>query len=346
VLTVDASLEAELPEQVGAIRFVRHSLLPGGAPPPGFTDDLGRALLRAAGSVEASLSVAWIEPAPDTDSVYGLTLIAIRIPGVVARDLREVVAADHLLVPGVSGTVRVGNVGPRSMLIMGDAAVASFRDTLYVLSFPGYDAQATPPPGPVPTAPFSEAEFFSALPATDPESEAPATTPRPLPTVAPDTSPPPDPATEALLPDRIRDVAVTKVSGRGPALFSGEWMYVGLPAYALYQQLGLNPERLSAAGGHPEGLSTFWIVATPLQGLDARTILAAWLHPLLANGWDVETVEADGRVAVVYGNQAVHAGDGVLYWMTYLDVGDFPPASPPPRPDFRDLVVDTLQALP
>jgi hypothetical protein len=83
-----------------------------------------------------------------------------------------------------------------------------------------------------------------------------------------------------------------------------------------------------------------------VPGLDRHTILAAWLHPLAPNGWQVETVAADDRVAVVYGNQAVFATDGVLYWMTYLDVGDFPPASPPSRPDFRDLVVETLRALP
>jgi hypothetical protein len=346
-LIVDASLEATLPEQMGAIRFVRHSLRPGEVPPPGFSDGLGLALLRAAGSAGTSLSVAWIEPAPeDADLVEGLTVVAIRIPGAVARNLREVVAADHLMTPGVSGTVRLGQVGPRSMLIVGDAAVASFRDTLYVLSFPGHDARSTPPPGPAPTAPFTEAELFAALPETDPESEPPAMTPRPLPSIAPDASPPPDPAAEALLPDHIRGIAVTKLSGRGPALFSGEWTYLGLPAYALYQQLGLNIQELSAAGGHPDGLSTFWIVATPVPGLEARTILAAWFHPLLGNGWNIETVEADGRVAVVYGDQAVHAADGVLYWMTYLDLGDFPPASPPPRPAFRDLVVEVLRALP
>jgi hypothetical protein len=67
---------------------------------------------------------------------------------------------------------------------------------------------------------------------------------------------------------------------------------------------------------------------------------------LIPNGLNATTVEADGRVAVIYNNQAVYADDGVLYWMTYLDLGDFPPASPAPRPPLRDLVIDTLRALP
>jgi hypothetical protein len=49
---------------------------------------------------------------------------------------------------------------------------------------------------------------------------------------------------------------------------------------------------------------------------------------------------------VVYGNQAVHAVDGALYWMTYLDLGDSFGATPPPRPAFRDVVVDALRELP
>ena len=345
-LTIDPALEASLPERIGAMSLIRHSLATGEEPPPGFNADLGRALLQASGSADGPLSVAWSEPAPEfADSIYALTIVAIRIPRAEARDLRDLAAADHLLVPGVSGSVRLGDVGSRSMLIVGDAAVASSGDTLYVLTFPPYDELATAPPGAAPTPPFSEAEFFAALPATDPETALPRPTPRPLPSVPPGASPPPDPAAEALLPDRIRDVALAKLSGRGPALFTGEWIYIGLPAYAVSPQLGLDPATLSAAAGHPAGLSSFWIVATPLPGFDRRTILAAWFRSLLSNGWEVETIEAGGRVAVVYGNQAVHTVDGALYWMTYLDLGDSW-GKPPPRPAFHDVVVDALKALP
>jgi len=103
---------------------------------------------------------------------------------------------------------------------------------------------------------------------------------------------------------------------------------------------------VSAAGGHPEGISTYFVVATPLPGFKAREILAAWFRPQLTNGLQVESIDVDGHLALLYSNQAVYAKDGVLYWMTYLDVGDFPPASPEPRPALRDLVVDTIRALP
>jgi hypothetical protein len=226
--------------------------------------------------------------------------------------------------------------------------VTSAGNTLYLLSFPTNDAQAaaSPVPGPAPTPPFTDDELFAALPASDPEPTAPQPTRKPLPSIAPDVSPAPDRAAEALLPDRIRGASVVKISGRGPALFTGEWVYVGIPAYVMATQLDLDLSDRSAAGGHPDGISTYWIVATPIPGFDARAILTAWFRQLLPTGLDATTIETDGRVAVLYNNQAVYAKDGVLYWMTYLDIGDFPPASPAPRPALRDLVIDTLRALP
>jgi hypothetical protein len=348
-LTIDPSLEATLPEQIGTMRFVRHSLAPGDALPPVFSDSLGRARLRAGGSADGRLSVAWSAPTTVTsNSRYAVTILAIRIPGAVARNLRDAVALERLLAADSSDSIVVGRYERTSMLFVGDQVVMTSGNTLYLLSFPTNDAQAvtSPVPGPEPTPPFTEDELFAALPAADPELAEPEPTRRPLPSIGPDVSPPPDPTAEALLPDRIRGGSVTKISGRGPALYTGEWVYLGIPAYVMATQLGLDLSDRSAAGGHPDGISTYWIVATPVPGFDARAILAAWFRQLLPYGLEATAVQADGRVAILYNNQAVYAEDGLLYWMTYLDLGDFPPASPAPRPALRDLVIDTLRALP
>ncbi len=328
------------------MRYERHSLAPGGSPPAGFTADLGRALLRSPGST-GSLSVAWSVPtvvAPDPN--YRVTFLAIRVPGANALTLREAMLFDRLLVPGFSETVGLDMLGPASVLLVGHQAVASSRDTLYVLTFPADEGQAAPSPGPAAEPPFTSDEFYAALPAMDPEpSPQPPVRPS-LPSVAPGTTPPPDRAAEALVPDNIHGAAVTKISGRGPALFQGDFIYLAVPAYSLSSELGLDLSKVSAAGGHPDGLSSFFVVATPLLGFDAREILAAWFGSQLTNGLQIESIDVDGRIALMYSNQAVYAEDGVLYWMSYLDVGDFPPASPEPRPPLRDLVVDTVRALP
>jgi hypothetical protein len=328
------------------MRYERHSLAPGGSPPPGFTDDLGRALLRSPGST-GSLSVAWSVPTVvAAEPNYRVTFVAIRVPGANGRNLREVMLLDRLLVPGLSESVGLNKLGPASFLLIGHEAVASSRDTLYVLSFPVDEGRATATPGPDAAPPFTSDEFYAALPATDPEpSPQPPARPA-LPSVAPGASSPPDRAAEALLPDRIRGAAVTKLSGRGPALFNGDFIYLALPAYSLSSELDLDLSTVSAAGGHPDGLSTYFVVATPLPGFDAREILAAWFHPQLTNGLQIESIDVDGRIALMYSNQAVYSKDGILYWMSYLDVGDFPPASPEPRPALRDLVVATVRALP
>jgi hypothetical protein len=343
-LTVDPSLEASLPERIGTMRYERHSLAPGGSPPAGFGDDLGRALLRAAGSENGRLSVAWSVPIPSAaDPRYDVTFLAIRIPGANARSLRDVIVLDWLLVPGFSGGVRLESSGPTYMLLVGQHSVVSSQDTLYLLSFPAFESA---PPGPLPVPPFTPDEVEAALPATDPEP-GPQPPARPtVPSVAPETSPPPDPAAEALLPDRVRGIPVMKVSGHGPALFSGGWIHLGIPAYLLSTELDLDLREVSVAGGHPDGMSTFVIVATPLPGLEARTILAAWFRPQLYDGLQIESVDVDGRIALLYSNQSVYAKDGVLYWMAYLDLGEFPISSPPPRPTLRELVIDTLRALP
>jgi len=326
--------------------YERHSLAQGGSPPAGFTDDLGRALLRSPGAT-GSLSVAWSVPTVVAeDPNYGVTFLAIRVPGANARNLRDVMFFDRLLIPGFSESVGLEMLGPASFLLVGHEAVATSRDTLYVLSFPVDDGRATATPGPNAAQPFTSDQFYAALPAMDPEPSPQPPAPPTLPSVAPGTSPPPDRAAEALLPDSIHGTAVTKISGRGPALFKGDFIYLALPAYTLSSELHLDLRKVSAAGGHPDGISTFFVVATPLPGFNAREILAAWFRPQLTNGLQVESIDVDGQLALMYSNQAVYAKDGVLYWMSYLDVGDFPPASPQPRPALRDLVVDTVRALP
>jgi len=329
------------------MRYERHSLAPGGTPPAGFREELGRALLRAAGSANGSVSVAWSVPTlADADPRYAVTFLAIRIPGANARSLREVVAYDWLLIPGFSGSLSLNSLGPESMLWVGANAVASSQDTLYLLSFPTVNGRLAPLPGPVPVPPFTQDELYAVLPATDPEP-GPQPPARPaVPSVAPEASPPPDPAAEALLPDRIRGMPVQKVSGHGPALFRGGWIHLAIPAYLLSSELALNLREVSVAGGHPDGMSSFLIVATPLPGLEAREILAAWFRPQLLDGLQIESIDAGDRIALLYGNQAVYARDGVLYWMAYLDLGEAYISSPPPRPALRDLVIDTLRALP
>jgi hypothetical protein len=345
-LVVDASLEASLPERIGTIQYERHSLAPGGSPPIGFTDDIGRALLRAADST-GTLSVAWSVPTVEaSDPQYRVSFLAIRVPRANARNLRDVMLFDRILVPGFSGMVKLSSLGPVSVLLVGKEAIASSGDTLYLLSYPMDERGAAPSPGPDATPPFTSDQFYAALPATDPEpAPQPPSLPA-VPSVAPGTSPPPDGTAEALLPDRIRDSPVAKVSGRGPGLFQGEWIHLGIPAYLLASELGLDLGKVSAAGGHPNGISTFFVVATPLPGFEAREILSAWFRPQLSDGLPIEAIEANGRVALLYGNQAVYAEDGVFYWMAYLDIGDRLTESPEPRPALKDLVADTLRVLP
>jgi hypothetical protein len=335
-----------LPTQMGPVRFVRHTLHTGEPLPPGFSDELGRALLRAAGSGD-SISVAWIDPVPEhADATGGMTLVAIRIPGMEAHKLRTLAAVAALLVSGASGSIGRAGEDRRSVIFAGDTVVMSSGDTMYVVSYPRYDPGATSPPATGEPLRVSDDDLFESLPkldlAWDPE---PA---RPWPSSAPrDTPVESDPASEALLPDVIRGATVEKVSARGASLLTSDYLYVVLPLYALHSGgLDLDVSALAAAGGHPDGLSSFWIVVAPVRPNDEYSILAAWFQRQLGGFNDFETVESGGRVAVVYHNQAVHVRDGVLYWMTYLDLGDFPSASPAPRPVFRDLVLDALEALP
>ena len=114
---------------------------------------------------------------------------------------------------------------------------------------------------------------------------------------------------------------MTKQSGQGPAILNN--LAIALPSYQLMLSLGLDPNTFSAAFGHPDGASSFIVVATRALGLDARTLLGGWFADGLIRGasWDVETFETNGRVVQLYGQQAVYVTDGLVYWMTYFDVG-------------------------
>lgn len=351
VLTVDPSLEASLPATIGAARFTRHTLHTGEAAPSGFSNDLGRSLLASTGKKSGAISVAWLEIVPEqAEAAAGMTIVAIRIPGADARWLRYLVVADRLLKPGATGSIAGSRNDGHKFLFGGDALVMSAVDTVYVMTSPRFDASASPAPSSATPIQISEEELLSAFPPLDEDPPSgPMRSLPPVPSADPDVSPEPALAAEALLPDRIDDAVVRKVSARGADLTRGAMIYVGLPMYSLYTGgLDIDPTTIEAAGANPQDRSTFWVVATSVPGHDARSILGAWfVRQIDADLVETfETIDVDGSLAVLHGNNAVRAVDGVLYWMTYLDVGDSFGATQPPRPPLRDLVVETLRALP
>jgi hypothetical protein len=349
-LTVDQSLEASLPTAIGIARLTRHTLHTGEHPPIGFSDALGRSLLASAGTGNRGISVAWGEIVPEqAAATSGLTIVAVRIPGSEAQLLRYLVVADQLLRPGASGSIGGSRDDGHMLLYVGDALVMSSGDTIYILSFPGGDAGASPAPASVPPIEISESDLVAAFPPLDHDTAGvPNRSFPPIPSAKPGVSPEPALAAEALLPDRIGDTVVRKISARGAVLQTGEWIYVGLPAFALYQAgLDIDPLAVEAAAGHPDGPSTFWMVVTRLPGHDARALLGAWFHLKIEADLieQFETVEVNGRLAVVAGTDVLCAVDGAFYWMTYLDLGDFPPATQAPRPALRDVALDALRAI-
>jgi hypothetical protein len=348
-LTVDDTLERLLPDHFGEVRFVRHSLAQGQIAPPAFSDALGREMLAQAGRAERDLSVAWIETAPeDKATTFGLTVVAIRIRGAAGRAMLPLALADRLLRPGPKSFLGANDelAGGGTALYAGGALLVSSGDLVLMLTSEGVDPTATTPPNPDSTsAAWSDEEFLAVLPPADRLAAPPPLSPQVVPSMAPDASAPPDPVAEALIPDSIGGRHVQKFSGKGPAVLLNP--LVGLPSYVLLMSLDLDPEQLSAAAGHPENASTFLVVATRVPGVGVRALLGGFFAGSLLQGasWDVEPVEMDGRVVDLYGDQAVYATDGLVYWMTYFDVGDFPSASPEPRPSIRDLVEETIRAI-
>ena len=140
---------------------------------------------------------------------------------------------------------------------------------------------------------------------------------------------------------------MTKVSARGASIQESQFAMFAFPLYALWMGgLALPLDDPSVAIAHADDLSTYIVIASSTGSHDPRESLAAWFAGLAGNRIvEFETVESGGRIAIVESNQAVSATEDTFYWMSYFDVGEFGP-TPPPRPALRDLVIDTLHALP
>lgn len=345
----DPGLEASLPAAIGPVRFIRHSLSPGDVPPSGFDDYIGRLLLRAAGSPEGELAVAWIEPVREQwDAVDGMTVVAVRIDGAKASRLRALPLIDRMLEPGTTGSFGGTDDEDPPMLFAVDRLTMSASDVLYIVTYPTSDPTATPEPDDQPQ--ISIEEMGAAFPGLDPvrlpKPEPPEPTFPPDPG-GPDPSLEPDPALEARLPDEIRGFPMRKVSAHGRLAESSEFALFAFPLYALWLGgLTLPLDDLSVAFAHADELSSYIVIASNTGPHDPRETLGAYFGSLAGSRIvEFETIEAGGRIAIMDGVQAVSATDDTFYWMTYFDIGDFGP-TPPPRPPVRDLVLDTLEALP
>ena len=348
-LVADAALEKTLPTHIGPIAFVRHSLATGETPPSGFGDDLGRLLLRAAGSTNGKLAVAWIDPVPaQSSSVGGMTVVAVRIRGANAARLRALPLVDRMLEPGTTGSFGADNEGPPIFFAV-DRLTMSAGDVLYIVTYPGDDPSATPDPNATPA--ISQDDIGAAFPGLDPVH--PTKPDSADPTFPPDPGGPPDaslepaPALEARLPDAIRGIPLTKASAHGDSIHDASLF--AFPIYALWLAgLELPLDDLSAAFAHADALSTYIVIACDTGPHDPRETLAAYFATIAGTRIiQFETLDAGGRTAIfeASGGTAVAASDDTFYWMSYFDYGDFGP-SPPPRPPVRDLVLDTLAALP
>ena len=349
-LVADAALEKSLPTQIGPISFVRHSLATGDTPPSGFDDDLGRLLLRAAGSPDGDLAVAWIDPVPEhSASVGGMTVVAVRIRGTEARRLRVLPLIDRMLEPGTTGSFGGTRDEDPPILFGADALTMSAGDDVYIVSYPADDPSATPDPNA--TEVISLEAIGAAFPGLDPvrlpKPEPPDPTFPPDPGGPPDASLMPAPALEARLPDALRGAPLKKVSAHGASIH--DFALVAFPAYALWQGgLDLPLDDLSAAIAISDALSPYSVIAIDTGPHDPRETLAAYFASLAGSRIvEFETVEAGGRTAIFEesGGTGVAATEDTFYWMDYLDYGDCW-CTAPPREPVRDLILETLEALP
>ncbi|MBI2776787.1 MAG: hypothetical protein HYX57_05950 [Chloroflexi bacterium] len=349
-LVADPSLLALLPAEHAGVRFVGRDLAAGGPAP--IDDELLRHVRDIAGGPAAAVSVAWIkaDPAAD-DPTFGIHVVAVRVGGTTGMALRRAFVAASLLRPGASSLDALETLG-KEVVVIGRLTLAyASGDALLVVTFA--DPPRAVPPGPTPTPnDWPLDTFFAALPASDPVA---VPTQPPAPSVDPGlTSPVPDPSAATLLSAEVMGVPLrAAVTARGSSVLTNS--ILALPAYGLYLSgPSFDLDDVSAAAGTAEGLSTYVVIATRIPEASRRGLLAAWFNFVLERGGpvgEVEVIDVDGRLAQLYGgggtqSQAVFVADGLLYWMAYLDLGDFPPPSPPPRPDLRDLVIDTVRNLP
>jgi hypothetical protein len=345
-LVADPGLLALLPTEHAGVHFVGHDLANGGSAP--IQDALLRHVRDLAGGSRSAVSVAWIEADPASeDPTFGIRVLAVRIGSASGMALRRAFVAASLLEPGSTSLDALETLG-RDVVVMGRLTLAyASGDVLVVVTFA--DPPSATPPGPTPTPnDWPLDTFFAALPSSDPV--AVQTEPQAL-SIDPDlTSPVPDPSAATLLPAEVMSVPLrAAVTAHGRSVLTN--YIVALPAYALYRTgLAFDFDDVSAAAGVSDGLSTYTVIATRVPGVTRLELLSAWFNGVLELGGpvgEVEIVDVDGRLVQLYngGTQAIFVADGLLYWMDYLDMGDFAP-SPPPRPDLRDLVIDTMRNLP
>jgi hypothetical protein len=350
-VVANASLAALLPSEADGIRFVRRDLAAGGPAPAPFDTAMLQLVRDLAATPAAVVSLGWIEPeAGPVDRTGGVRAVALEIAGADGPSLRRAVVLAALLRPGRTG-IEARSIGDKEAVILGETAAIWTRDrTLIAMTWPA-ELVAQPSSGPRPTAPqLSFNEFFVRLPGSDPApsaSRGPEPTPN-LPTFHPNASLAPDREIEALLPASVDGHRLSAVSGAGPDILANQLL--GIPTYALLRAgLDIDLSRAGAAIGYAKGLSSYVVIATRVPDARRLDILWAWFRFVgESRGTGIEVVDVDGRIVQVYGDgsQAVFVADGLIYLMMYFDAGDFPPASPPPRPALRDLVVDTIRNLP
>lgn len=346
-LVADPGLVARLPAEHAGVRFVGHDLAAGGPAP--IDDEVLRTVRDLAGGPASAVSVAWIEPAPAADDpTFGIRAVAVRVRGATGMALRRAFVAAALLRPGASSLDAFETLG-KDVVAIGQLTLAyAAGDMLIVVTFVDPPWAASPGPTPTPND-WPIDTFLAALPASDPVAMP---TERPIPSVDPAlTSPVPDPSAATLLPAEVMGAPLrAAVTARGRSILTN--YIVALPAYALYRSgLAFDPDDVSAAAGVADGLSTYIVIATRIPGASRLELLAAWFNTVLEMGGpvgEVEVIDVDGRLVQLYGGgtQGIFVADGLLYWMDYLDLGDFPPPSQPPRPALRDLVIDTVRNLP
>jgi hypothetical protein len=350
-IVANASLAALLPSEADGIRLVRRDLADGGPAPAPFDTATLQLVRDLAATPTAAVSLGWIEPeAGPVDRTGGVRAVALEIAGADGPSVRRAVVLAALLRPGRTG-IEARRIGDKDAVILGETAAIWTRDrTLIAMSWPA-ELVAPPSSGPRPTAPqLSFNQFFVRLPASDPApspSRGPEPTPT-LPTLHPNASLAPDREIEALLPATVGGHSLSVLSGSGPDILTNQLL--GIPTYALLRAgLDIDLTRAGAAIGYAKGLSSYVVIATRVPDARRLDILWAWFRLVgETRGTAIEVVDVDGRTVQIYGDgsQAVFVADGLIYLMMYFDAGDFPPASPPPRPALRDLVVDTIRNLP
>jgi hypothetical protein len=355
-VTPDERLLRLLPSRIGHVDLVGHVLKFGDALPRDFSDDLGRALMAINRSPESDLSVAWVEATPeDAARNLGLTMFAIRVQGVEGTKLRQVVVGDRSMIIGPPSRL-ANDTDTGTFVVVHNSVVGTAGDVVFLISFPA-ELYSDTPPAPD-SAGWTQDELRAALPDVETITRRPGT-PGPIPTTGPHVSPRPDLAAEALLPTSFRGVTLKKVSASGAALFSDpidpldpnasqfELIPLTVMASIVVGPLDLKDTEVSAAAAYGDGLSSFFMTATRVPGLSSRLLTGAVVDEMALQGWrTLETIDVDGRPLQLTEDLAFVAIDDVLYSMTYFDMGDSFGATFPPRPDLRDLAVDTVRALP